>query len=62
MKLNTIPLRMVATEMSDGGETLEAGVTCTAKMLARHNKAFLPLHAGKLSSPATDLSERATIH
>lgn len=62
VKLNTIPLRMPANEMSNGGWTLWVAETYTAKMLARLNKAFLPLHAGKLSSSATDLSERATIH
>lgn len=35
---------------------------CSVMMLATPSEAFLLLHAEKLSSPATDLSERETLH
>lgn len=43
-------------------KTLEVADTGTAEMLTRLKKAILSLQDGKLSSSATDVSERATKH
>lgn len=62
MKLSIIPLGMLANEESNGGRTLRTLKAADTNMLTRLNKALFPLQAGRLSSSASDLSERATIH